>query len=120
MLRINDTNGHVIGDKVLKDVAELISDSIRKDTDWVGRYGGEEFLIVLNNTEGNDALKVAEKIRRSLENTNFIYDNLTIKITSSFGVYCVKNKEVTVDELIFSVDKNLYEAKNTGRNKIVG
>jgi diguanylate cyclase (GGDEF)-like protein len=116
---INDTYGHVIGDKVLIDFARLIERSIRKDIDWVGRYGGEEFLIVLNNTDSVDAYKTAENIRLLLENTTFKYDTLHINITSSFGA-CSANKDtLDVESLIINADKNLYKAKNSGRNKTI-
>ena len=116
---VNDNYGHLIGDKVLIDFAKLIQSSIRKDTDWVGRYGGEEFLIVLNNTDIDSAYNITEKIRRLLENKTFQYGDLKVKITSSFGVYGITTNKVNMEELIRSADKNLYEAKINGRNKTV-
>ncbi len=115
--KINDKYGHIIGDKVLKDFAQLVSRSVRKDTDWVGRYGGEEFLIVLNNTDAGTAYNVVEKIRKHIDETVFIYENLKIHITSSFGVYSLHDENLYVDELISKADKNLYKAKTGGRNK---
>jgi two-component system cell cycle response regulator len=116
---VNDNYGHLIGDKILMDFAKLIQSSIRKDMDWVGRYGGEEFLIVLNNTDVDNAYKISEKIRQLLENQTFQYGDLKVKITSSFGVYGLTTNKVNMEELIRSADKNLYEAKMNGRNKTV-
>lgn len=117
--KINDEYGHVAGDKILKDFAQLLKGAIRKDTDWVGRYGGEEFLIALNNVDSTAAYRIAEKIRKLIENTVFYYDETKIHITSSFGVYSLSNEKINVDQLISQADKNLYKAKNGGRNKIV-
>ena len=116
---VNDTYGHSIGDKILIDFAKLLESSIRKDIDWVGRYGGEEFLIVLNNVDAEGAYKVAENIRLILENTTFKYDAIDINITSSFGISCISNHTVDADSLIINADKNLYIAKNSGRNKTI-
>lgn len=116
---INDNYGHLIGDRVLIGFAKLIESSIKKDTDWVGRYGGEEFLIVLNNTDLESAYKISERIRKLLENTNFENDNMKVKITSSFGVCSLTDNKGNMEELIRSADKNLYEAKMNGRNKTV-
>ena len=116
---VNDNYGHVVGDWVLKDFAKILSTSIRSTSDWVGRYGGEEFLIVLGNTEGNNAFKVIEKIRKLVEEKIFDYADIKIKITASFGIYCSKDEKHTIDELIDKADKNLYLAKNSGRNKSI-
>jgi two-component system, cell cycle response regulator len=116
---INDSYGHLIGDRVLKDFAEFLNNSIRKDKEWVGRYGGEEFLIVLNNTNAEEAYEIAEKMRKQLENKVFIYDNVKVNITSSFGVYGVNSQKIDIETLIDSADKNLYEAKKSGKNKVI-
>lgn len=117
---VNDTYGHIYGDKILKDVAEVISNNIRNTTDWVGRYGGEEFLIVLNNTPLEGAYKVAEKIRMELENNTFHYGDISINITSSFGILEISGVALSVDDAIFYADKNLYTAKEEGRNRSCG
>ncbi|MFL0248524.1 GGDEF domain-containing protein [Candidatus Clostridium stratigraminis] len=116
---VNDNYGHVIGDKVLKEFAKLLMDSIRKNTDWVGRYGGEEFLIVLNNTNTEEAYKRSEELRKLVEKRDFCFDNLTIKITASFGAYSLNNTRLDSESLISNADKNLYKAKRTGRNKTI-
>lgn len=116
---VNDTYGHLIGDEVLIDFARIISKSIRKDVDWVGRYGGEEFLIVLKDTDSESAYKISEKIRKLIDETTFTYDNINIHITSSFGVHGYKNEKLNIEELISQVDKKLYVAKTSGRNKSI-
>lgn len=117
---VNDTYGHVIGDKVLKDFAEIIRSLMPSSTDWIGRYTGEKFLIVLNSTRVEKAYKVAERIRKQLESTIFKYGDEAVSITSSFGVSGIVDETATVNELIIKVDKYLYEAKKIGRNKTIG
>lgn len=116
---VNDNYGHVVGDWVIKDFAKLISTYIRNGSDWVGRYGGEEFLIVLSDTNANNAFNILEKIRKLVEKNVFVYDEVNIKITASFGAYSIVNKQITIDELVNEADKNLYLAKTSGRNKTI-
>jgi two-component system cell cycle response regulator len=119
---VNGTYGHDVGDLVLKDFAKILSTSIRGSSAWVGRYGGEEFLIVLRNTDANKGFKVAEKIRKLVEEKVFTYKDIKIKITASFGACSITNatdKTLNIDEFINKADRNLYLAKNSGRNKTV-
>ena len=110
---INDNKGHVVGDLVLTDIGKVIRRSLRK-TDAVGRYGGEEFLLVLPYTKGIDALVIGDRIRKKVEEYNF---KEGIKLTISGGIkeYFGEN----IKEYINEADKKLYEAKKTGKNKIV-
>lgn len=116
---VNDTYGHLIGDEVLIDFTKLITGCIRTDKDWVGRYGGEEFLIVLRDIDSENAYKIAEKIRKLVDETIFTYDNLNIHITSSFGVHGYSNEKLNLEDIISQVDKKLYAAKTSGRNKTI-
>jgi two-component system, cell cycle response regulator len=116
---INDTYGHAIGDKVLADFTSLIMNSIRKATDWVGRYGGDEFIIVLNNTDSKTVEVVAEKIRKTLEKTTFTNGDISIKMTSSFGVCDINDAKADLASLISKADNSLFKAKLSGRNRIV-
>jgi diguanylate cyclase (GGDEF)-like protein/PAS domain S-box-containing protein len=109
---VNDSKGHVYGDQVLVDVAKIITSSIR-GTDLAGRYGGEEFMIIFDNTELNAAVKVAERIRVAVEEFAFI-DGL--KITISGGVKQFGGEGIT--DLIHMTDNKLYEAKNNGKNQV--
>lgn len=118
--QVNDTYGHDIGDKVLRDFADILKGAIRKGNDWAARYGGEEFLIVANNTDLEGGFKLAEKIRQLVEEKVFDYDDVKIKITASFGVHCIKSTEMGIEKFIEVADQNLYKAKRSGRNKTVG
>jgi diguanylate cyclase len=111
---VNDKFGHLTGDKVLIKIAQKISESIR-DFDTVGRYGGEEFLVILPNTDLNNAYKASERIRLNIENT--IFEDVG-KVTISAGYVEFKNE--TIDELIDLADQSLYKAKNAGKNTVYG
>lgn len=116
---INDTYGHLAGDYVLKEFVKLIKRTIRKGSDWIARYGGEEFLIALPAANKSAAFTVAEKLREAIEKTVIQYKDENIHITASFGAYTLDSKIMTYEQLIDHVDKNLYLAKNSGRNKTV-
>lgn len=117
--KVNDTYGHIAGDEVLKMVASILNHSVRKNIDWVARYGGEEFIICLKNTNNNSAVKIAERMRNSIENTIINYEGNSIKVTASFGVKTLFQERLNEEELINETDKKLYEAKNSGRNKVI-
>ncbi|MDD2698123.1 MAG: cache domain-containing protein [Arcobacteraceae bacterium] len=109
----NDTFGHDAGDKVLIELSQLIKHNLR-DMDIIGRYGGEEFLILLPNTSLNDAKNFAERLRHDVENHNFsIVDTITISI----GVVEYQTDE-TLDDIFKRVDELLYTSKENGRNKV--
>lgn len=110
----NDTYGHDMGDFVLKSIAGMLSQSIRK-TDELARWGGEEFLFILPNTILENAGKLAEKIRIKVEEMHFSVD---IKITCSFGIAACDCKEDTVEALLKRADVALYRAKKLGRNRV--
>lgn len=111
--KINDTRGHICGDKVLVEVTSIIKKSIR-DTDFPGRYGGEEFMVIFPNTNLIKAVKIAERIRKAVESNLF---NEGLKITISGGVKQYKGENLM--EFVHSVDLNLYGAKKQGKNKII-
>lgn len=116
---VNDTFGHLGGDGALKFFAGILSQSLKKENDWVARYGGDEFIICLPGINLTNAIEIAEKIRRNVETSSFAYGENQIKITASFGVVSINSKTVIdINELIESVDKKLYEAKRKGRNRI--
>ena len=115
--KVNDNYGHLAGDYILKEYAHILNKIITVEDGWVSRFGGEEFLICLRKSK-EEAFLIAEKLRTTVERRTFIYEASTINITSSFGICTTKNKMVTPEELIDSSDKALYEAKNTGRNKV--
>ncbi len=111
--KINDTYGHLIGDKILTETAENISKNLRK-TDIFGRYGGEEFMAILPKIKKEETVVVAEKIRAMIENYSFCDD---IRITISIGIAEYK-PGMSADELINTADTRLYSAKKNGRNRV--
>lgn len=115
--RINDTYGHAAGDLVIKAVADVIRKSLR-NTDIAGRYGGEEFAILLLDTTEDQASYLAERVRRKIENTEVVYNNQVIKLTMSFGL--VERHLDIQDHVqwIEAADKALYTSKANGRNKV--
>lgn len=114
--KINDTHGHATGDGVLKAVAGAIMNAIRKG-DIAARWGGEEMVVALLGVDAKGAEKKAESIRKYIERMSF--NNLPdVQVTISAGVSSVE-QGVSFDETISRADKALYEAKDTGRNKVV-
>ncbi|HYE09351.1 MAG TPA: diguanylate cyclase [Patescibacteria group bacterium] len=116
---INDKYGHLAGDKVLKVLAKVCKGRIRR-TDILGRFGGEEFLILLPETNKENAFKVASTIRESIANTKIVFKEETIRITISIGIETaiIVEENSSVDKLINNADMALYKAKNNGRNQI--
>lgn len=111
---INDTHGHLVGDKVLIEVARRLGTAVR-DFDSLGRYGGEEFLIVLKGTPLSTALVVAERIRTHIAAGPISLHGTKVDVTISIGVSVIKPGD-DVEEFIKRADKALYEAKSAGRN----
>ena len=116
---VNDTYGHLTGDCALRSFTDILSGCIKRESDWVSRYGGEEFIICLPGAELKKAIEIAEHIRKTVENTVILCGEHNIKITSSFGVCSVKHTQgASVKNLIECADKKLYDAKNNGRNRV--
>ncbi|MCF6172474.1 MAG: diguanylate cyclase [Campylobacteraceae bacterium] len=114
--KINDTYGHQTGDKVLKNFAKVVAKNIRK-SDLFGRVGGEEFAIILSNTNIDKALKVAEKIRSQVSTNDLKFQEKTIHITVSLGIAMLANDDI-LDTIFEKADKALYTSKQNGRNRI--
>ena len=116
---VNDEYGHSSGDIVLTKVAAIIKNELR-GADILGRYGGDEFLVGLVNTNLEVALIVAERIRIAVANTEILVSaGKPIKVSVSIGVRCLQD-EVAIDEFINNADKKLYEAKAEGKNRVKG
>ncbi len=116
--QINDTYGHSFGDIVLRAVSTRIKDLIR-ETDIFGRYGGEEFLILLPNTSLDGAAYLAEKLRHGLESERISHDYFSLLVTASFGAASTELPDViTSDHLLQLSDRALYRAKESGRNRV--
>jgi diguanylate cyclase (GGDEF)-like protein len=116
---VNDTHGHLAGDAVLKTLALTIKAKIRTE-DIFARYGGEEFAIILPEIDGHNAHQFAEKVRRIVETTEFIFEGTKIPVTISMGVSTLDLEEPTAAAIIRRADERLYEAKSAGRNCVKG
>jgi diguanylate cyclase (GGDEF)-like protein len=116
--RVNDTYGHLAGDAVLREIARRMSEQVRP-YDAVGRYGGEEFLLVLPNCAHDEAVEVAERLRVRAVSEPVVFEGTSITIAISLGLAC--QARILSDEpepLISAADAALYEAKRTGRNRV--
>jgi diguanylate cyclase (GGDEF)-like protein len=114
---INDYHGHECGDITLSSVAKWIKESLR-DSDAVFRFGGEEFVVLLSETDLAGAELVAERIRNTIESHTLAYDMEAINITASMGV-CALREHDTVDAFVKRADDAMYKAKKNGRNRVV-
>lgn len=115
---VNDAFGHLTGDSVLYGVARIISDSIR-DNDLAFRYGGEEFSILLPNTDIKDGMVVAERVRKAVESMIYDKGNNNVKITISIGCASCPTDATNIRKLISLADEALYCAKKLGKNRVV-
>lgn len=119
---INDNYGHQAGDVVLKEFAAIMMASIRDKVDWMVRYGGEEFLIILPETDADGTQILAERLREKITEKTFNTSGHAISITASFGSTCVypgsESKLYTQESVIGAADALLYEAKESGRNRV--
>lgn len=113
--KINDKYGHAAGDFVIKSVADIFSNELRK-SDIVARYDGEEFCVILVIKDKSDSIKVMEKLRKSVENYKFIYEKEEISVTISIGV--TSKMKNSFEELLKEADELLYFSKENGRNRV--
>lgn len=114
---INDCYGHMAGDSILKDLAATIKKCARQ-SDLCFRYGGEEFLLILDNTDEKQAYLVAERIRKTVAEYSYLYNGKIIPLTISLGTATFDQKE-TLDSFQSRADKALYKAKSEGRNIVM-
>jgi len=115
--RVNDDYGHLAGDKVLRLLANILRGKVR-GVDFIARFGGEEFVILMPSTRGEEARQVAEKLRLAVEQSPFNFQSKPVRITISIGVAEV-TAEDTADTLFSRADTSLYSAKSGGRNRVV-
>jgi len=116
----NDTNGHPAGDYVLKTIADILKKGV-KGSDIIGRYGGEEFIIVFPDTTKENAVKICEKLRKTVKEFKFFNEESQPNkdLTISFGVASFPEDGITYEELIKKADMALYKAKELGRDRVV-
>ncbi|HEY4217453.1 MAG TPA: diguanylate cyclase [Gemmatimonadaceae bacterium] len=116
---VNDTHGHQAGDAVLKQLARILRSEVR-EVDRAGRYGGEEFMLLLAGTVLDAAVTFAERVRKEIEAHTFTFDGGSLRSTASFGVSAWPHPRIEhCDGLVRAADEALYVAKETGRNRVV-
>lgn len=115
--KVNDTHGHDIGDLVIKGFADVLR-RVKRDTDAVGRFGGEEFVVICEETDERGAAQLAERIRAELENTRFHTELGPLQVTCSIGVAPFPSAGSTWDALFKATDEALYASKRNGRNRV--
>lgn len=116
---VNDHYGHLLGDEVLKTFGSTINQCLTRSTDWISRFGGDEFLICLPDVEKDEAIEIAERMRKAIESLEIKHEEVTIKITASFGVYTIiPEQDCKTETILKCADKKLYIAKSNGRNRV--
>ncbi len=116
--KINDTHGHLAGDAVLKQISAIFLKSLR-NVDSAGRYGGEEFLVIVAEPAAEDARQAAERIRRAVNKHTFTYEKSSLKVNISIGISKVSAQDENEHSLLSRADQALYQAKRNGRNRVV-
>jgi diguanylate cyclase (GGDEF)-like protein len=114
--RINDSYGHPAGDEVLRKISSVIRKTVRK-VDMAGRYGGEEFVLYLHDTDETRAFQVAERLRMMIRQTGFVFNGKEIGVTASLGVSCYPAHGGGSEELLKHADVALYASKQAGRDR---
>ena len=115
--KVNDTYGHQAGDEVIRVLADLITETMRT-TDIIGRYGGEEFVVFLPNTDLNNAKIVAERLREKSERCPVLHEDTTISFTISIGLAEFSADYENTMVWLEDADQALYSAKHNGRNRV--
>lgn len=115
---VNDTHGHIFGDRMLKDVAQRAQSLMRSSFDRLSRWGGEEFVLLLSNVEPAQAQNACERLRKGIEELVWKRDNVEIRITASFGIAPLSTRR-GLEASLSTADAMLYQAKKTGRNRVV-
>jgi diguanylate cyclase (GGDEF)-like protein len=113
--KINDTYGHLVGDEILKNIAKILKDILR-NVDHIGRFGGEEFIVILPSTNLKNAVITAEKIRGAIANFVHNIEEQIIQTTVSIGIASYNPLDDDVNQIITRADQALYQAKSSGRN----
>ncbi|MBK7586422.1 MAG: diguanylate cyclase [Myxococcales bacterium] len=115
--KINDEYGHLAGDQVLRELAQLVLARVRRD-ETVARYGGEEFVVLLPETALDGAISLADNLRARIAAHSFVFQEVTIPVTVSIGCAEFHEDDATAPDLFRRADEKLYQAKKTGRNRV--
>lgn len=119
--KVNDQYGHLVGDQCIKSVAQILQKALKRPSDDVCRYGGEEFSLILPSTDLEGAQVLVENLRAEIETTSIQADGLSVNITISAGIgTAIAELNQPEDAILALADKQLYEAKNSGRNNVKG
>ena len=114
---VNDTYGHASGDVVLRGVAQTLAENLRA-SDLIGRYGGEEFMLILTETNVEEGAELSEKLRKLVERCRFIVDgNANLSVTISIGIVGGSGQQLRMENLVRDADAAMYSAKSLGRNQ---
>jgi len=116
--KVNDAHGHVAGDYVLRKTCAALQEKVLRQEDVFGRYGGEEFILILPETTLQKACEIAERLRSTIEKFKFIYDGKKMAVTISLGVSELDTTTHSPEDLIKKADAALYKSKNAGRNQV--
>lgn len=117
--KVNDEHGHLAGDEYLKKTADVLTSVFKRETDVVARFGGEEFVILLPETDSDTIYEMAERFRAELEDCHVDYNDKKLKTTISLGIaHCIPDQDMDIKSLLERADKALYAAKNEGRNRV--
>jgi len=119
--QVNDAYGHLAGDEVLRQFAGQLVDCLKRGSDWVARFGGEEFIVCLPGATLEQAKEFAEQMRQAVASMQVPWENQEIKITASFGVSSINPAQGSkVEGFIEKADQKLFTAKRSGRNRVIG
>lgn len=114
---VNDEYGHQVGDELLKHICKICNQEIRS-IDFLGRYGGEEFIIILPDCDIDGGIEIAKRIQKSLKENNLTIEDKELIVTLSMGISMLTDENETFEQLIHKADKAMYTAKENGRNRI--
>ena len=116
--KVNDTYGHAAGDYVLRQITAIIKATGLRDRDLLGRWGGEEFILLVVNSTVDEAMNLSERVRKAVEKYEFKYQGKKFPITISMGVASIKKEHNSYEDLYRDADEALYKSKETGKNRI--
>lgn len=116
--KTNQIHGYKLGDKILKELVQLMSKQIRSEQDWIARYGGDKFVLVLCNCKLQDGYLIAENLRQAIQDTCFVGESSSASITASIAI-CELTGITDCSSLLLHIKDTMYKAKSQGRNRVV-